>query len=637
MNRHADSPDESKERKAGILKHIINNRFSVPLLLFIIIQGLVMLGIFNRPEMTLYDSWFRLTGDRDPGNEIVVAAIDDSSIQRIGPLAWPRDVHAKFLQNLQEAKAVAFDLTFASEKDAAEDEVFGQAVAEHGRVVLASKFFFEKDEYGEMLQGFEAPLPVFMQGAAGLGFVNTPTDPDQVVRRSSLVDVNSFQLPFPCLGLATYMVAENLSPYDIELSENTLKIGNKEIPIDFQNQVLLNFWGPRATFETISYADIYEGKFAPGYFKDKFVMVGYATAEDHDVYPTPYTTTNMVKSGALKTPGVEIHASLIKTILTESWFLKVSPWLNFLFLFVVVLLTALAVAGRGPARGALGAGLILLLTLAIVYYLWTEHWWLNVAAPIAAIIFTYTGVTAWDFIVAEMEKRKTRATFSRYVSADVVDELMKNPDEVMLGGKKQVITIMFADIRGFTAFSENKDPVDVITRLNEYLTAMTDSIQSHGGTLDKYLGDGLMAFFGAPLYYEDHVERAVKVAREIQQKVVELNEKWAEQGAVPLLVAVGINTGPVVVGNVGSPERMDYTLIGEDANLASRVEALTKLFETLVLVSERSYNLLPEGDVKDSLRYVGEELVKGFTQPIKVYSFTDLDLHFEKSEDKGFK
>jgi adenylate cyclase len=637
MNPHADLPEEGKEKNWGFLKRIINNRFSVPLLLFLLIQGMVMLGVFSRLEMTLYDSWFRLAGEKSPGEEIIVVAIDDPSIQRIGPLAWPRSVHAEFLEKLNEAHVVAFDLTFSAEQDPVEDQAFARAIAEHGRVVLASKFYFEEDEFGEKLQVFEPPIPTLMQGAAGLGFVNTPTDPDQVVRRSSLVDVNTFEIPFPSLGLATYMVSENLSPYDIDLSPSLLKLGERQIPIDYQNQALLNFWGPRAAFETVSYADIYEGKFEPAYFKDKIILVGAATAEDHDVYPTPYTTTNMVKTGALKTPGVEIHASLIKTILTDSWFRQVNPWLNFLFLFIVVLLTALAVAGRSPARGALGAVLILALTLAAVYYLWTEHWWLNVAAPIAAILFTYTGVTAWDFIIAEMEKRKTRATFSRYVSADVVDELMENPDEVMLGGKKQVVTIMFADIRGFTAFSENKDPVDVITRLNEYLTAMTDSIQSHGGTLDKYLGDGLMAFFGAPLYYEDHVERAVKVAREIQQKVVELNNKWAEQGAVPLLVAVGINTGPVVVGNVGSPERMDYTLIGEDANLASRVEALTKLFETLVLVSERSYNLLPEGEVKDSLRYVGEELVKGFTQPIKVYSFTDMDLHFEKSEDKGFK
>jgi adenylate cyclase len=277
------------------------------------------------------------------------------------------------------------------------------------------------------------------------------------------------------------------------------------------------------------------------------------------------------------------------------------------------------------------------LTLLTVFVLWKNHWWLDLASPLALIFLLYVVVTASDFVRAEMQRRKTKALFSRYVSADVVEQLMADPAQMALGGKKQLVTVMFADIRGFTAFSENKDPVEVIHRLNEYLTVMTESILKHGGTLDKYLGDGLMAFFGAPIYYPDHVERSILVAREIQQKVAELNRQWETKGEVPLLVAVGINTGPAVVGNVGSPERMDYTLIGEDVNLASRVEALTKLFSTLVLVSERSYHLLADGPVKDSLAYVGEELVKGFTHPIKVYTFTDLDLHFEKSTDSGFK
>jgi adenylate cyclase len=246
-------------------------------------------------------------------------------------------------------------------------------------------------------------------------------------------------------------------------------------------------------------------------------------------------------------------------------------------------------------------------------------------------------VTATEFIQAEIARRKTKAMFSRYVSSDVVDELMNNPDEVALGGKKQVVTIMFCDIRGFTAYSENKDPQDVIKRCNEYLTAMTNIIFRHGGTLDKYLGDGLMAFLGAPVYYEDHVQRAIKTAIEIQQEVENLNQIWAAQGAIPLKVAVGINTGPAVVGNVGSSDRMDYTLIGEDVNLASRVEALSKLFEVLIVISERTVEAMQNAEDKDMLYYLGAEQVKGFTNPIGCYSVKGLDLSFEKSTDKGFK
>lgn len=630
-------PGPQPENK--ILTRIVHNRFFIPVLLFCLVQSLVMFGVFTRTDLRLYDNCFLTRGVKDPGKQVVILAIDDSSINRLGPLAWPRSMHSKLLEKLAQARAVAFDMTFHSPQDPEEDASFAEAIAQHGRVVIASKFSFEEDEAGEMVQVFEAPIQELMPGAAGLGFVNTPTDIDDVVRRTSMVDVNTFEIPFPSLGLATCLVADSLSYEDLKLQPGQLTVGKENIPVNGLNQAMATFWGPKAAFETISYADVIEGKKAPSYFKDKIVLIGSITAEDHDTYRTPFTTSNMVKSGSLETPGVEIHASVIQSYLENKWYRELPSTYNLIFLFLAGLLTALAVGKRGPWKGLIGTIVVAALCLALVYSLWYyQRLWLSLAGPLVLVGLTYVVVTASDFIQAEMERRKTKAMFSRYVSADVVNELMKNPDEISLGGKKQVVTIMFADIRGFTAFSENKDPVDVITRLNEYLSAMTDSIQKHGGTLDKYLGDGLMAFFGAPIYFEDHVERAVQVAREIQQKVVELNKKWAEeQNAVPLLVAVGINTGPVVVGNVGSTERMDYTLIGEDANLASRVEALTKLFETLVLVSERSYDILPEGPTKDSLHYVGEELVKGFTKPIKVYSFTDLDLHFEKSKDKGFK
>ncbi|MDD4803023.1 MAG: adenylate/guanylate cyclase domain-containing protein [Syntrophomonas sp.] len=631
----ASAPAPVKQETITVSRY---KKWIIPLFLVAFIQLLVMVNIFARPEMIIYDSWFRLKGVQNPGEQVVVIAIDDESVGRIGPLAWPRTVHAALLEKLAQARVVGFDLTFAAEKDAQEDLVFADAIARHGRVVLASKLIFTRDDSGEMMEGLELPLGTLMQGCSGIGFVNTPVDADQVVRRLSMVDVNLFDIPFPSFALATYLVAEGLNPTAVNLIPGFLEVNDQKIPINAANQAMPTFYGPTETFKTISYADVIQGDVSPDYFKDKIVLIGAATAEDHDVYATPYSTTNMVKSGSRAAPGVEIHANTVQSFLSSSWYSQVGSGFNFIFLLVMALLTTLVVSGRGPWVGLMGTLGVVAISLGTVYYLWfTNHLWLNLAAPLAIIFLTYVVVTAADFITAEMQRRKTKAMFSRYVSPEVVDELMANPEQMALGGKKQIVTIMFTDIRGFTAFSENKDPVDVISRLNEYLTAQTDAIMKHGGTLDKYMGDGLMAFFGAPVYYPDHVERAVKVAREIQEKVAELNKKWAETGDPPLLIAVGVNTGPVVVGNVGSPERMDYTLIGEDANLASRVEALTKLFETLVLVSERSYNLLPEGEVKDSLSYIGEELVKGFTNPIKVYTFTDMNLHFEKSKDKGFK
>ena len=612
-------------------------QWRLPLFILLLLQIVVMLGVLERPEMSLYDAWFRLRGMTDPGQQVVVVAMDESSIERIGPPAWPRTVHAQLLAKLAQAKIVAFDLTFGAAKDPEQDQAFADAIAAHGKVILISKFYLEKDENGDVIQIPELPLEDFAASAAGMGFANMPTDTDQVVRHSTLVDTNSFDVPFPSFATAIILASQNLSYQDLVIGDGYLQVGKYNVPLDKKYQTMPAFWGPRGTFKSISYADVLEGKVSPDYFKDKIVLVGSTTQDEHDYFSTPYTTSNMVKSGALETPGVEVHAAVVQSYLSQIWYRRVGGVLNFISLLLLALLTVKLVAGRGPLPGLLGVLGISALTLLTVFLLWKNHWWLDLAAPLVLIFLLYVVVTASDFVRAEMQRRKTKALFSRYVSADVVEQLMEDPSQMALGGKKQLVTVMFADIRGFTAFSENKDPVDVIQRLNEYLTAMTESILKHGGTLDKYLGDGLMAFFGAPIFYPDHVERAIVVAREIQLKVAELNRKWEAEGEVPLLVAVGINTGPVVVGNVGSPERMDYTLIGEDVNLASRVEALTKLFSTLVLVSERSHDLLAEGPVKDSLHYVGEELVKGFTNPVKVYSFADMDLHFEKSTDKGFK
>jgi adenylate cyclase len=617
---------------------IINHRLFIPVVLFLIVELLVIAGLFTRVELKIYDSWFRMSGAKDPGEQVVVIAVDDYSIEQIGPLAWPRSVHAELLDKLSQARVVTFDLTFGSLKEPEGDEAFAQAIERHGRVILPFEFDFETDEDGEKVQYIKFPHQMFMEHTLNIGFVNTPTDIDQVVRSATLVDVNTYDFPIPSLDLATYLAAKDLSIEDLKIVPGYLDIKGYKIPIDHENKAMPAFWGPRETFTNIRYADVLNGKVPPEYFKDKIAIIGSVTQDEHDVYATPYTTSNMVKHGSPETPGVEIHAAITQSMLSQQWYRPVSPLFNLLFLFIGGILTAVTVGQRGPWKGMLGTICIMAVSVGLVYGLWYYHWWLNLASPLILILLTYVVVTAADFIQAEMERRKTRAVFSRYVSPDVVEELMRNPDSIELGGAKKVVTIMFADIRGFTAYSENKDPVDVITRLNEYLTVMTRAIQKHGGTLDKYLGDGLMAFFGAPIYYEDHVERAVRVAVEIQEAVKQLNAEWAERdGSPPLLVAIGINTGPAVVGNVGSPERMDYTLIGEDVNLASRTEALTKLFETLVLVSERSYDVLPPGEIKDSLYYVGEELVKGFTHPIKVYSLSGLDLHFEKSKDKGFK
>ena len=597
----------------------------LPLTLFTLIQLTILAGLFDRMEMAMYDTWFRLQGTQDPGGQVVIIGMDEASIQELGPPAWPRSTHARLLEKLKDARVVGFDMIFDVPSKPAEDQALGEAVQEHGRVVMASQFSFERDESGANVQVFQPPRPEIMAGAAGLGFVNTPTDPDGVVRHVTAIDTNTFQIPFPSLGLAVALAALDINPTQLKLEPGALSAGDKVIPLNGAQQSLPGFWGPQGTFKTYGYAGVLNGEVPPTAFKDKIVLIGPTASIEKDSYPTPYTTSNLVLSGALPTPGVEIHASVVQSFLDGRWYKRVHPAANTAFLLLSGLLTAIVISRRGPWLGLAGALAVAIATAATAYGLWARaQLWLNVAAPLVLVFLTYASITAAEFVQSELGRRKIRNMFGRYVSNSVVEELMRDADHVALGRQRRTLTIMFCDIRGFTAYSENKPPEEVVSRLNEYLTAMTKIILRHGGTLDKYLGDGLMAFFGAPVYYPDHINRAVQTAIEIQKAIDKLNREWTARNEPPLKIGIGINSGSALVGNVGSPDRMDYTLIGEDVNLASRVEGLTKTYGKYIVISERTIKMAEKENIKLGWEpeYLGHAEVKGFTNTVGVYTIS---------------
>lgn len=383
--------DLFRESLTNNLTLYIKNRYWITSLVILILVSLAHLaGLFTRWDLSLYDSFFRLRGKQDPGKDVVIAVIDEKSINQIGPLPWPRTVHAQLLQNLQEANTVAFDLTFGAAREPAEDEAFAQAIKAQGHVVLASKFSFEKDEDGELLQVFEPPTPRLMKGAAGLGFVNTPIDIDQVVRRITLIDSNTFNIPFPSFGLAAAFEARGLSPLDIELTPGYLNADGKQIPLDELNRALPEFWGPRETFTSISYADILEGTVSPDYFKDKIVLIGVNTQEEHDDYPTPFTTSNMVKSGQLKTPGVEIHAAVVQSFLSDRWYKQTGFGSTFIILLILALAAPLLISNRDPFKAFINVVLLLAFLGGFVYLFWLkQRIYLNLTAPLITIAFSY--------------------------------------------------------------------------------------------------------------------------------------------------------------------------------------------------------------------------------------------------------
>jgi adenylate cyclase len=382
----------------------------LPAFLLILIQVLVIAGLFSQTEMSIYDSWFRLRGPQNPGEQIVVVAVDDSSLERIGPWAWPRKVHAQLLDKLSQARLVAFDFTFNSPQDAENDQIFAEAIAKHGRVVLSGKFYFEKDENGELVQGLQVPIEELIASQPSLGFVNMSTDADDTVRRCTLVDTNFADVPVPGLGLAVAMQAQGLSLEDLKLEKGFLYAGKNKIPINEQYQALPNFWGPMHTFKTIPYADIIEGKISPDYFKDKIVMVGPETAEDKDTYSTPCTTSNMVKKGAMPCPGVEIHATVAQSILTSHWFREVPARGTFLFLLVIAVITFWRFPDAAPGRSGGMLGTVALTRLQLLA--WHYHWWL-IWVPRCADNSYLRGGNSHRLDPGGDEPAQTKAMFSR--------------------------------------------------------------------------------------------------------------------------------------------------------------------------------------------------------------------------------
>ncbi|NLC07887.1 MAG: adenylate/guanylate cyclase domain-containing protein [Syntrophomonadaceae bacterium] len=604
-------------------------RLFIPCLLLVLFLVSAYFQLWERVESSVYDTWFRLSGAKDPGDQIVIIGMGEKSISELGPLAWPRSTHAALLEQLREARAVAFDLDFDIPGQPDEDRALAQAIHDHGRVVLGYALTFEAagddPEQGHSMN-IKMPVEDFLIGAAGVGYINMPVDPDNVVRHTTV----AFPLPdfpgqfMPSFHLATALVANGLDPEAISQPDPMqLRINNKLIPVDAQYQALSDFWGPAGTFPTYEYSDVLFGRVDPALLRDRICLIGPTSVLEHDYQQTPYTRGNLVLDNALPTPGVEIHASCLKTFLEGRYFQRVTTGTNLLFLLLVWLITTVLTLRRGPWAGLAIVSIMIVAIGGLAYGLWLyKHLWLNCAAPLALTIATYTAVTAESYLTAEMERRKTRALFGRYVSPAVVEELTNHPELVELGGKRQEVTILFSDIRGFTSYSEARAPEEVVSRLNEYLSAMTAIVFKHGGMIDKYMGDGMMAVFGAPVQQADHAAKAIAASQEMREQLVELNKMWEARGEHLFNIGIGLSSGPVVVGNVGSQERTDYTVIGEDVNLASRLEGLNKEHGTQLILSDRTLKSLTESGVKIPWHFeeLGQVPVRGFTEPITIYT-----------------
>ncbi|MEI6305578.1 MAG: adenylate/guanylate cyclase domain-containing protein, partial [Deltaproteobacteria bacterium] len=456
-------------------------------------------------------------------------------------------------------------------------------------------------------------IPVVGAGALDFGFFNARPDSDGLYRRSILLLLYSGDI-YPSLAMKAlrhYLGSEIMLDVK-QWGVDSLQIGSLRIPCREDGTMALNFYGPTGSFNTISASDIIAKRLPKDSLKGKIAFVGATEIGIYDLRPTPFDTT---------LPGIEIHATMAANAL-ERRFLKYDSITQEMEIACIIILPILLGCLLAFAPGTFaGLGVLAFVTavFGVFNYLMFASAFrdMTLLYPFFGIALTYLGSEAWRNLVVERKGRHLKKAFSSYVSPDLVKQIEKDPDKLVLGGEQRELTILFSDIRGFTTVSESLTPPDLVRLLNEYLSPMTRIVLEERGTLDKFIGDAVMALFNAPLDVPEHATHACSSAVRMMEKLKELNVGFAERGMHTLDIGVGINTGPAVVGNMGADIRFDYTAIGDSVNLASRLEGLNKYYSSHILVSEDTRNQV--NDSRFTFREVDRVKVKGKHQPIVMY------------------
>ncbi len=487
---------------------------------------------------------------------------------------------------------------------------------------------------GCVARGVEPNLPKLAENAKNFGFFNVVSDSDGVVRREPLV-VRFQDSYYPSLDVAT-VLAYNNQPLDqvaVFFNVNGLEridLGPVKVPTDPDGYVQIDFHGPPNTYPWYSMADVVMGKLPKGEkletaFRDRIVLIGPTATGIGDNRPTPFETANF--------PGVEVHANCIDNLLTGQFIHRglrenlIDIGFILLFSLAVGVLLSVVPAARATAVIFILLGLFLYLT----YYLFAVHRiWIAAFLPTATLAVNYLGIVSYRFFFEEREKKKVRNAFGQYLAPGVVNQLLKEPELLRLGGEEKVLTAMFTDIRGFTAISEGLSPSELVELLNEYLSEMSEIVIKNWGTLDKYIGDAIMAFWGAPYPQADHAERACRAALEMLATLKRLQERWQAQGRSQINIGIGINTGPMVVGNMGSNVRFNFTIMGDNVNLASRLEGINKKFGTRLIISESTYQAVGNVLVVRELDLIR---VQGKMKPVRIYELLGLEKDRVKFRD----
>ncbi|HEV2336702.1 MAG TPA: adenylate/guanylate cyclase domain-containing protein [Stellaceae bacterium] len=632
-------------------------------------------GFDQLSALVAFDVHLRVAPREPPKDTpVLIVDIDEASLKQIGQWPWPRTVLAQLVDKLNQAGAavIAFDILFsepdrtspqmlktlltdrgANPEEATRllgsmqdpDAEFAKAIAKapvvvgfdltggagEGNPMIKAGFSWVGAAGANPLRFVESfpdavcALPQFQQAATGDGFVNQISDWDNVVRRVPLLlrfgdkAVPSLAAEALRVGLGAsgfigrYAGAQAAKSFGENTGLNAVKIGPLVVPTDARGQVAVHYMRPRPRASDpryISAAKILAGDFDPARVADRIVLVGSSAAGLNDLKATPITPDM---------PGVEIHAQLIEQILSQDFLFR-PDWgsgaeILFAVFFGVIVIVAIPLVGALPS--ATVAGFAMSVAAAVSWFAFRHGQVLiDPLYPIAVLATVYLCGTLINYRLTETRQREVREAFSRYMSPHYVAELARHPEKLKLGGEVKLITIMFCDIRGFTTMSEGMTSEQLGLLINEFLTPMTDIIMAHKGTIDKYIGDCIMAFWNAPLDDPDHAKNAVAAAQDMRRRLVELNEAWVAEGRPELHIGIGVNTGECSVGNFGSHQRFNYSLLGDPVNLSSRLEGLTKQYGVDLIIGEETAARLDD----PGLIELDLVAVKGKKNAVRIYT-----------------
>jgi adenylate cyclase len=645
--------------------------FSVALVLMQLSAVYSEQSVLKRLDGLLYDTRLKLTlAFREQTDlPVVIVDIDEKSLQQIGRWPWSRQKVAQMLEQLSVAGAsvVAFDVIFSEPErnpihqvlQLSEPQLSSETTLQLQRlaplldadqqfatslkdkdVVLGFLFQQEQLAVGQLphsyvvmdslpsqssvssFAGYVANTPILQQQSAGTGFINSSPDPDGFIRQAALL-IRYQDKVYPSLALEAarlYALANDLSVETAPLEQiNSIigvTVGNTRINTDLYGRVLIPYRGPARSFPYISASDVVQGVVDKTLLKDAIVFVGTSAVGHADLRSTPV---------GVQYPGVEVHANVFEGLIYPELIHAHPDWaeaLVFIFLVVLGLLMSLLFPVLGPVSLAMTGGSLLLLTLAGNLYCWQI---LKLDLPLTSSLMLILGLTLlnllYGFFGASRQKARIKSIFDQYVPPAHIDEMLNHPESVSLDGKRKEMSVLFSDIRGFTTLSEKLTATELKSLLNRYFSPITKTIFEHQGTVDKYVGDMVMAFWNAPLDVKDHAELAVKAGFSMLKITDELSKSFVADGLPAIDIGVGVNTGEMNVGDMGSEYRRAYTVLGDAVNLGSRLESLTKYYGVRFLVSQTTVQQCKNL----TFRTVDKVKVKGKTEAVVIYEPVDRD------------